>query len=436
MQRFIENKLFEWKNSGRRKPLIVRGARQVGKTYSIQKFGKKYFNNLLTVDLEKNRDWHGIFSGNLDPHRIISELEIFLNEKIIPGKSLLFFDEIQSCPRAIMALRYFYESIPELHVVAAGSLLEFVMSEISFPVGRIQFLDMYPMTFVEYLLAKGRDETADVVMSKPKPISDPVHKLLLDELKKYCFVGGMPESVKVYVDSKSLKESFLVHQELCDSFRNDFSKYHPRVNRNCLDSVLTGVARHVGQQTIYTHLAEGYTHPTIKKAFETLCMARAVHKVSSASPSGLPLGASVSSRKFKAIMVDSGIWQNLCGITVVKEYSKTDLLSVYQGAMAEQFVGQELMVSQNSDLYYWAREARSSTAEVDYLTVIGGKIVPIEIKSGSAGRLRSLHLLLKSYQNCPFGIVFSSAPFSEMPDQKIKFFPLYFAFSAIKYNYT
>lgn len=157
----------------------------------------------------------------------------------------------------------------------------------------------------------------------------------------------MPESVQVYVDSKSLKESFLVHQELCDSFRNDFSKYHPRVNRDCLDSVLTGVARYVGQQTIYTHLAEGYTHPTIKKAFETLCMARAVHKVSSASPSGLPLGASVSSRKFKAIMVDSGIWQN-----------------------------------------------------------------------------------------CPFGIVFSSAPFSEMPDQRIKFFPLYFAFSAIKYSYT
>jgi len=429
MQRLIEEKLLDWKSSGRRKPLLVRGARQVGKTYSIQKFGREFFDNLLTVDLEKNRDWHGIFSGNLDPDRIISELEIFLNEKVIPGKSLLFFDEIQSCPRAIMALRYFYESIPELHVIAAGSLLEFAISEISFPVGRIQFLDMYPMTFAEYLLAIGRNEAADVVISIPKPISEPIHKLLLDELKKYCFIGGMPESVKVYVDSKSIKESFLVHRELCDSFRHDFSKYTTRVNSNCLDVILTGVARHVGQQIIYTHLAEGFTHPTIKKAFDMLCKARVIKKVASASPSGLPLGAKVNSKKFKALMVDIGIWQHLCGINVTTEYPKIDLLSIYQGAMAEQFVGQEIMVAQNSDLYYWARKARSSTAEVDYLSVIDGKIIPIEVKSGAGGRLRSLHLLLKSYPNCPFGIVFSSAPFSEISEQRLKFFPLYFAYS-------
>ena len=432
MQRLIEEKLIDWKNSGRRKSLLVRGARQVGKTYSIQKFGREFFDNLLMVDLEKNRDWHSIFSGNLDPHRIISELEIFLNEKVRPGKSLLFLDEIQSCPRAIMALRYFYESIPELHVIAAGSLLEFAMSEISFPVGRIQFLDMYPMTFAEYLLAIGRDEAADVVMSKPKPISQAIHKLLMDELKKYCFVGGMPESVKAYVNSKSLKESFLVHRELCDSFRHDFSKYSPRANSNCIDAVLTEVARHVGQQIIYTHLAEGFTHPTIKKAFYTLAKARVIKKVVSASPSGLPLGAMISSKKFKALMVDVGIWQHLCGINVTTEYPKTDLLSIYQGAMAEQFVGQEIMVAQDSDLYYWARKVRSSTAEVDYLSVINGKIIPIEVKSGAAGRLRSLHLLLKSYPNCPFAIVFSSAQFSEISEQRLKFFPIYFAFSAAK----
>jgi predicted AAA+ superfamily ATPase len=151
MKRFIESKLVDWKNSKRRKPLIVRGARQVGKTYSIENFGQEYFDNLVTVDLEKSRDLHGIFSGNLNPERIISELEIFLNKKIIPGKTLLFFDEIQSCPRAIMALKYFYEDIPELHVIAASSLLEFTMSEISFPVGRVQFLEMYPLSFAEYL---------------------------------------------------------------------------------------------------------------------------------------------------------------------------------------------------------------------------------------------------------------------------------------------
>ncbi len=434
MKRLIENKLLDWKNSQRRKPLIVRGARQVGKTYSVEKFGREAFNNLVTVDLEKNRDLHGIFSGDLDPYRIMSELEIFLNKKIIPGKTLLFFDEIQNCPRAVMALRYFYEDCPELHVIAAGSLLEFAMSEISFPVGRIQYLEMYPLNFAEYLIAVGRDEAADVILSKPQNLSYSIHKLLLNELKKYCFIGGMPESVQAYVDSKSFQESFSVHRELCDSFRNDFSKYAPRADAYCLDTVFTGIARNVGQQIIYTHLAEGYAHPTIKKAFNTLCMARVGKKVLLANPSGLPLGVTASSKRFKALMIDIGLWQHLCGINIEAEYPKTDLLSIYRGAMAEQFVGQEMMITQNSDLYYWARQARGSTAEVDFLAVIEGNIIPIEVKSGAAGRLRSLHLLLKSYPNCPFGLVFSSAPYSELPEQKLKFLPLYYAYSATKHS--
>lgn len=432
MKRFIEERLFEWKNSTRRKPLIVRGARQVGKTYSIQKFGRSMFTNLVTVDLEKERRLHGIFEADLSSDRIISELEIVLNEKITPNKSLLFFDEIQSCPRAIMALRYFYEEIPDLHVIAAGSLLEFSMSNISFPVGRIQFLDMTPLTFPEYLMAIGRKEAAEIVSSKPKAVSDSIHRLLLDELKKYCFVGGMPESVKVYVDSKSLKESFSVHKELCESFRHDFYKYTPRIGTDCLDSVMTGAARHVGQQIIYTHLTDMCTHPTVKKAFHALCKARVLNKVSSASPAGLPLKATASSKRFKAIIVDIGLWQYLNGIDIAEEYPKTDLLSIYQGAMAEQLVGQEILAAQKSSLYYWARSAKGSTAEVDYLAAIDGKVIPVEVKSGPAGRLRSLHLLLKTYRNCPFGLIFSSAPFSVLKEQRLKFVPLYYAYSVTK----
>lgn len=429
MKRFIENDLLKWKESSRRKPLIVRGARQVGKTYSINKFGNEFFNNLVMVDLEKNRDWHSIFSGNLDARKILAELEIFLNVKITPGRTLLFLDEIQSCPRAIMALRYLYEQVPELHVIAAGSLLDFSLFEIPFPVGRVQFLEMFPLNFAEFLLAIGRDEAVKIIMSEPQSVSPPIHKLILGELKIYCFIGGMPESVKAYNDSGSLKESFFVHRELCNSFRHDFSKYARRTDPQCLDAVLAGIVRYVGQQIIYTRLAEGFTHPTIKKAFDTLCMARVATKIPSASPSGLPLGAGSNLRKFKAYMVDIGIWQHLCGINVEKEYQKSDLLSIYQGAMAEQFVSQEIMSSQNSELYYWARQARNSTAEVDFLTVIDGNIVPIEVKSGAAGRLRSLHLLLKSYPNCPYGIIFSSAPYSELPEQKLKFLPLYYSYS-------
>jgi len=432
MKRFIEDSLLEWKESARRKPLIVRGARQVGKTYSIQKFGRSFFPRLITVDLEKERNLHGVFEVDLNPTRIISELEIFLNTKIIPTESLLFIDEIQSCPRAIMALRYFYEEIPELHVIAAGSLMEFSMKDISFPVGRIQFLDMNPLTFPEFLIAVGREEAANIVLSKPKSLSAPLHRLLLDELKKYCFIGGMPESVKVYIDSKSLQESFLVHRDLNESFRHDFSKYTPRIGIDCLDSVLIGTARHVGQQIIYTHLTDLCTHPTVKKAFYTLCKARLISKVSSASPAGMPLKATASLKRFKAIMVDIGLWQHLNDIDVAKEYPKSDLLSIYQGAMAEQYVGQEILAAQNSSLYYWSRSAKGSTAEVDYLAVIDGKIIPIEVKSGPAGRLRSLHLLLNTFQNCPFGIIFSSAPFSELKDQKLKFIPLYYAYSMMK----
>jgi predicted AAA+ superfamily ATPase len=384
------------------------------------------------VDLEKERNLHGVFEADLNPTRIISELEIFSNTKITPTESLLFIDEIQSCPRAIMALRYFYEEIPELHVIAAGSLMEFSMKDISFPVGRIQFLDMNPLAFPEYLKAVGREEAANIVLSKPKSLSDPLHRLLLDKLKKYCFIGGMPESVKVYIDSKSLKESFLVHRELNESFRHDFSKYTPRIGIDCLDSVITGTARHVGQQIIYTHLTDLCTHPTVKKAFHTLCKARLISKVSSASPAGLPLKATASSKRFKAIMVDIGLWQHLNGIDVIKEYPKSDLLSIHQGAMAEQYVGQEILAAQNSSLYYWSRSAKGSTAEVDYLAVIDGKIIPIEVKSGPAGRLRSLHLLLNTFQNCPFGIIFSSAPFSELKGQRLKFIPLYYAYSMLK----
>jgi predicted AAA+ superfamily ATPase len=308
------------------------------------------------------------------------------------------------------------------------------MSDISFPVGRIQFLDMTPLAFPEYLLAIGREEAADIVLSEPKAVSDSIHRLLLDELRKYCFMGGMPESIKVYVESKSLRESFSVHRELCESFRHDFSKYAPRTGSNILDSVLTGAARHVGQQIIYTHLTDTSSQPTIKKAFDTLCKARVITKVSSANPGGLPLEATTSLKRQKAIIVDIGLWQHLIGMDVSMEYPKSDLLSIYQGAMAEQLVGQEILAAQNSSLFYWARSAKSSTAEVDYLVIIEGKVVPVEVKSGPAGRLRSLHLLLKTFQNCPYGLVFSSAPFSVLKEHRLKFVPLYYAYSMTKNN--
>jgi predicted AAA+ superfamily ATPase len=430
MRRMVDDRLQSWKSAGRRKPLVVRGARQVGKTHTIESFGRAEFEETATVDLERNRGWHRIFDGDLDARRILSELGLVLDRSIVPGRTLLFLDEIQSCPRALMALRYFHEECPELHVIAAGSLLEFALSEISFPVGRVQFLEMHPLTFAEYLWARGREQAAQVVLSPPTEVSGTVHSLLLDELRSYLFVGGMPESVLAHVESGGLRASAEVQRELCESFRQDFSKYAPRSDPDCLDAVLTGVARRLGQQIKYTRLAEGYSIPTLHKAFDLLVKARVATRVSAASLAGLPLGASASARKFKALMVDVGLAQSLRGMPMDLEYARSDLLDLHEGALAEQFVGQEMAVSQGAGLHYWAREARSSTAEVDFLAVIDGRIHPVEVKGGAAGRLRSLHLALRSYPNCPGGLVFSSRPYAELPEQKLTFLPLYFAFSA------
>ena len=431
MKRFIAKKLLAWKNSERRKPLIIRGARQVGKTWSVLDFGRSHFEGSLhVIDLERHPDWHRVFDGNLSASRILSEFEILINARIVPGKDLLFLDEIQSCPRSIMALRYFYEECPELHVIAAGSLLEFAMRDVSFPVGRIQLLNMVPMSFLEFLMATGNDIAAETILSPPSRLPESVHNMLLEELRRYMFIGGMPECVLVYSRSGKMRDAFEVQAELVNAFRQDFSKYAPHADKRCLNAVFASTARSVGRQVKYAHMAEGCTNPTIKKAFNLLCLARVIRKVSASSPPELPLGASASERKFKALMVDIGLKQHLSGMPVDVEYARTDLLAIHQGAMAEQFVGQELVAAGQDELYYWAREAKSSTAEVDFLITVEGRIHPVEVKSGAAGRLRSLHLLLERHPNCSHGLVFSCAPYAELLDQRLIFLPLYYAYTA------
>ncbi len=432
MLRFIDNDLRRWQESTRRKPLILRGARQVGKTWSLKEFGKSRFESLALVDLERNQPLRKLFDGDLKVTRICSDLEVILQQKITPGKTLLFFDEIQACPRAITALRYFYEEMPELHVVAAGSLLEFALEESSFPVGRVQFLNLYPLCFAEYLEAIGNIPAATAVLGNPAEISPAVHDLLREELKRYFFIGGMPAAVKAYLENNSLRDAFEVQQEIAESYRMDFAKYTPRVDRFCIDSVFTSLSQHIGKQIKYARLGEGYSNPTLKKAFDALCLAQVARRIPSVDPSGLPLGATASAKLFKALMLDIGLMRYLSGMPNDIEYAKSDLLAIYRGAMAEQFVGQEMLVSQQGALYYWERQAKSSSAEVDYLAVLNGKIHPVEVKSGATGSLRSLHLFLASYPECGTALVFSDRPYADLPEQKIAFLPLYSAFAATR----
>ncbi|MBN2356952.1 DUF4143 domain-containing protein [candidate division KSB1 bacterium] len=243
----------------------------------------------------------------------------------------------------------------------------------------------------------GLDEAvlSEVLVQSPRKLSDTIHHELLELLRTYFFVGGMPECIRKYSETGKIRDAFEVQAELVNTFRQDFSKYAPLADKQCLNTVPISVARNVDRQIKYARLSDGFSNPTIKKALYLLCQARLFSKVSSVNTPVIPFGASASDSKFKVVFLDIGIMQQLCNLPVDSEYNKPDLLSIYEGTMAEQFVGQELMAGGEKELFYWSREAKSSTAELDYLLSRKGKVIPVKVKSGPAGRLKSMHLFLK-----------------------------------------
>jgi len=287
---------------------------------------------------------------------------------------------------------------------------------------------MAPMNFYEFLKATGKDKAAEIILSEPERLPEAIHNMLLDGLRQYMFVGGMPECIKAWLNSQSMAEVFEIQTDLMESYRQDFSKYAPFTDKRSLNHTLYTVAKNVGHQIKYTQLSDEFTGPTNKKAFDLLMLARVIQKVRASSPASLPLGASGSERKFKAILVDIGLMRALNDLPANLEYQKNDLLSMYNGAMSEQFAGQEFISSGMDKLYYWSRDAKSSSAEVDYLIVRNNKIYPVEIKGGAAGKLRSMHMLLQYFPNVEQAYVLSTAPFGKILKQKLTFLPLYYAF--------
>lgn len=426
MERYISSTLKNWVLKSRRKPLLLRGARQVGKTWLIEMLAKQEFENFVKVDFEESPNLSSLFDGDLNPQKICAELELRTGINIIDGNTLLFFDEIQACPRAIMALRYFYEQRPDLHVVAAGSLLEFVFSEISFPVGRIQSLEVHPMNFSEFLLALNYSKAAIICNEPIVEVSESTHDFLLEQLRTFWLVGGMPECVKEFVNSNSIKLATEVQDEICSTYRWDFNKYKPKTDINCLNSVYSSIASNVGQQIKYTGLAKDFTIPTIKKAYDSLSLARIAHKVKSVSRPGIPLELFASDKKFKTLFLDIGLMNRVMGIDYNDTLNHKNLLAIYRGQLAEQFVGQEFITSTNKNLFYWARDAKNSNAEIDFLLFHDGSFIPVEVKDGPSGKLKSLHLYRKSYDPS-YSIVIYSGRMGVNNDEKIIFLPLYFA---------
>jgi len=429
MKRIIYKKLLEWKKNSSRKPLLVRGARQVGKTYSIIEFGQQNFSQVHLFNFERNPELKTIFELNLDSVRIFSELELVIGKKISTDHDLLFFDEIQECPKAIMALRYFYEQLPELHLIAAGSLLEFALKDISFPVGRVQLLNMYPLTFEEYLMAMDKELLASVLSQLPGDFSPTVIDSINRELQNYFIVGGMPECVAAFVKTRSYLEVTKIQSDLIAAFRQDFSKYAGHSDKRCLNAVLNSVAQSIGEQIKYTRLADEFSQPTVKKAFELLEMARLIIRVKSTSPNGIPLGADASDKRFKTLFMDIGLLANINGFQNEAFLQKNRFTGAWNGKMAEQFVGQEFRAKYNENVYFWARDKRGSSAEVDFLIESKNEIVPVEVKSGASGKIKSLHILLEQYPEIKKAVVLTTGQTGSIPEQRIEFWPLFQACS-------
>jgi len=428
MDRTIFKALEDWKTSQRRKVLLVRGARQVGKTYAVRTLSRT-FKRFLEVDLEAHTEVHQFFEGTLEPRQICEKLGDYFGEPIREGETLLFLDELQACPRALSALRYFYEKMPGLHVIGAGSLLEFALDEIpSQGVGRVTSMHMYPMSLFEFLQAQGEEGLIRALRkaSPDTPLDNAFHVRLNDYLRTYLLIGGMPEVVLAYRETKQLRECQDVLSDLIVTFRDDFAKYRKRVPTQRLQEVFESIPHQGGGKFVYSRVNPAIHSLALRDALELLIKAGLACRIVHTNARGLPLGAQVNPKRFKVNLVDIGLHQRLLGLDISAHVVASGKELVNRGCLAEMFAAQELRCSTSwrepAQQYYWHRESRSSNAEVDLVIQHAGKVVPIEIKAGKRGAMQSMRLFMKE-RDLGKGIRSSMEPFGKLPG--IDIVPLY-----------
>ncbi len=428
MKRLISTHLEAWKNSNHRKSLLVRGARQVGKTWAIRELGQK-FDQFVEVNFELDRDVASLFKGSLEPEPLCKKLGAFYGKTIIPGKTLLFLDEIQACPDALRSLRFFYEKMPELHLVAAGSLLEFALKEIpSFGVGRIESLYLYPLSFYEFLLATGNEPLVEIAKNATDkiPLDEPLHNRMVDLVRTFQLIGGFPEVVSRYLETQDLQECHILLDDLLSNLRDDFSKYSGKVPTARLEEVFQSIAKQAGGKFKYSNIHPALSTAQGKQALELLILAGLAQKVVHSDAQGLPLGGQVNPKRFKVIPCDTGFYQRLSGLTLPPQLVLSDSTFTNAGSVAEVFVGTELLSNSNprirQQLYYWHRERRGSNAETDYVIQLDNQVVPVEVKSGRRGSMQSMQRFLDTHPS-PYGIRTAMEPFSSY--KNIHVIPLY-----------
>lgn len=427
-KRHIDRFLSEWKNDPHHKPLLLRGARQVGKSSSIRHLAES-FSYYIELNLEKRQDLLELFSDNLNIQTLCNQLSAIYNTPIIPGKTLLFIDEIQESQRAIASLRFFYEDFPELHVIAAGSLLEFTLKELpSFGVGRIRSLYVYPFSFDEFLASQNLDILLEQKQAAncQNPLPSALHKVLVQHLRNFYIIGGMPEAVKAWNETHDYRQCAYIHNDLIDTYQDDFKKYKSRIAPTLLSKTLQSVALQAGSKFTYSRVDENIDSKSIKEALSLLSLSGIIQTVTHTAANGIPLGAETNPKYRKYLFIDTGLMQSILGIPAGDLLTGNEQDFVNKGNLSEIFAGLELIKYaspfQKPECFYWHRTEKNAQAEVDYVISLHGNILPIEIKASQSGSMQSLYKFME-LKHCQFGIRSNLEAFAAY--EKIKVCPLY-----------
>lgn len=393
--------LKEWKTSAIRKPLIMRGARQVGKTYLVRQFGAGDFDHVIELNFERRPALAELFVSK-NPKRILALLEAETGIPVVPGKTLIFLDEIQAAPQLIETLRYFYEETPGLHLIAAGSLLEFTLEQPSFPVpvGRVEFMYLGPLDFAEFLMATDRDHLCRYLeqFDFTERVPESLHQKGMEAVREFMLIGGMPAAVAAYASDNDMRAVEQTKQSILESFIQDFGKYAGRTDPLRLRKVFDRLPLLVGRRLKYAHIDREDSARNLAHALRLLNQALVTAGIFHTSANGVPLRAEMNEAIFKPLFLDVGLMSSACGLNLTDFAESRDVLQVNQGAISEQFVGQHLLYSQpcfiKPEVFFWLRERKTSNAEVDYVISAGSNILPVEVKAGKSGALKSMQVFL------------------------------------------
>ncbi len=399
MYRMAMEKLYEWKDSKHRKPLIIEGARQVGKTWLMEEFGRKAYEDTMYINFDANSRMAELFASDLNTDRLIMGMELYAGRKIDPDKTLLIFDEVQEVPRALSSLKYFYENAPQYHIVCAGSLLGIALhGGTSFPVGKVDFLNLYPLSFKEFLMATVGERFAELLGSQDYSMVTSFKQTYIDALKQYYYVGGMPEAVQSFAEDKDFHEVREIQKRILAAYEQDFSKHAPieivPKIRMIWNSIPSQLAKE-NKKFIYGLVREGARAKEYEAAIMWLCDCGLVHKVSRVNAGGMPLKAYEDLRAFKLFMVDVGLLGCMTGLSQRILLDGNDLFVEFKGALTEQYVCQQLKTIEDLGVYYYTNDRGS--CEVDFIVDTGERIVPLEVKAEVNLKAKSLKTYREKY---------------------------------------